>query len=477
MGNSNIYTPKIGLEIHVALRTQTKAFCGCAVTFAQEPNTHCCPVCLGLPGGLPVLSEAVVQCAVKLGLATKGQVQNVSAFDRKHYFYPDLPKGFQITQQSTPIIKGGYISLPDQNKIALRQIHIEEDAGKLIHTETETLCDYNRAGVPLLEIVTEPCITSGEQAAQCVRTVRTLVQHLGISNGQMQEGSLRCDVNISMHAEGKDNPRVEVKNLNSFRSIVAAVDYEVERQTKLLKSVTDIVQETRGFLEDTKTTVSMRDKEDVQDYCYLPEPDLPPLVLGSAYLAKIREQMPLLPADMQMIFEQKGINREDALTLITYKPISDLFYKTMQLCDEKECKTAANLFLSEIMRLYQVGLSIEKLDEIQVKNVLAWVEDGRISFATAKCVVAAMAQEGGIKDAKTYIDKQDLWQIRDEQHIMEAVYTVFAVNEKVLQDYLAGKQRAKEVLVGGVMRHFNGKADAKVVRQCVQKALHEKTQP
>ena len=476
MESNRVYTPKIGLEIHVALSTQTKAFCGCAVTFADEPNTHCCSVCLGLPGGLPVLNEAVVESAMKLGIAVGGQIQTTSMFDRKHYFYPDLPKGFQITQQMQPIIKGGYITLPDGCKIALRQIHIEEDAGKLTHIKTETLCDYNRAGVPLLEIVTEPCITSGEQAADCVRTLRTLVQHLGISNGQMQEGSLRCDVNISMHTQGEDNPRVEVKNLNSFRSIVATVDYEVQRQTQLLNNKETILQETRGFVDDTKTTVSMRDKEDAQDYCYMPEPDLPPLVLQQNFIGKVKQQMPMLPMQLQRQYEQQGISRDDALTLTTHKPVSDLFYETLLLCKQSEIKPTANLFLSEILRLYQAKQPIEKLTAAQMYQIIGWIETGEISFATAKKTIAALVEKEHA-DAKAYIDGQDLWQIQDEKSIVKAVNKVLAENEKVLQDYLSGKQRAKEALVGSVMRHFQGKADAAVVRQCVQKALDEKTQP
>ena len=465
----------IGLETHVELATETKIFCSCTTAFGGAPNTHCCPVCTGMPGTLPVLNEKVLEFAVKAGLALGCTITKSSRFDRKNYFYPDLPKAYQISQLYLPIARNGKVDIGGGKVIGIHEVHMEEDAGKLIHDPwtDQTQCDYNRCGVPLIEIVTEPDFRSPEEVLAYLEKLRSTLQYLGVSDCKMQEGSLRCDVNLSVRPAGSTEfgTRTEMKNLNSFKAIARAIAYERQRQIELLESGKRIIQETRRWDENKDATYAMRSKENAQDYRYFPDPDLPPVELPEEYLERLRAQQPELAEARRARYQaQYGLVAYDTEMLTSQKAISDFFEAVVAL--GAEAKQAANWIMGEVMR----ALSERDMDPARMAlspatlaRLIALVREGVLNRNTAVKVFEALFDSDGDVDA--YVKCHGLEQIRDEGLVERTVEQVFAQNPKSVADYHAGKEKALGFLVGQVMRELKGKADPQTVNAAVRARL------
>lgn len=467
----------MGLEVHTELATKTKIFCGCSTAFGSEPNTHVCEICSGMPGTLPLLNERVVEFAVRTGLATNCQITQKTKFDRKNYFYPDLPKAYQISQLYLPICRNGYIEVKGENgepkKIGIHEIHMEEDAGKLIHDEFEdcTLVDYNRCGVPLLEIVSEPDFRSADEVVEYLEKLRAILQFTGVSDCKMQEGSLRADVNLSVRPKGQKEfgTRTEMKNLNSFHAIARAIEYESRRQIDLLEDGEAVVQETRRWDDNKGYSYAMRSKEDAQDYKYFPEPDLPPIEISDARIEEIRESMPELPEQKKQRYrEELGLPEYDTEILTGNLAFVTLFEETVKLCDSP--KDAANWIMGEVMKLLNdtgtlpedMTLAPEKL-----AAVIQMVKSGKINRGTGKTVLEKVFTDG--VDPESYVKENNLAQITDLGAIRPVLEEVIAANEKSVSEYKAGKTQAMGYIMGQAMRALKGKAPA----QEVQKMLHE----
>ena len=471
----------IGLETHVELSTKTKIFCSCTTEFGGAPNTHCCPVCMGMPGTLPVVNEKVLEYAVKVGLALDGEITRSCRFDRKNYFYPDLPKAYQISQLYLPIVRNGRLTIRTESggekTIRIHELHMEEDAGKLVHDPwiDQTRCDYNRCGVPLIEIVTEPDFRSGEEVIAYLEKLRSTLQYLGVSDCKMQEGSLRCDVNLSVRPAGSAElgTRTEMKNLNSFKAIARSIEYEARRQIELIEEGRRVVQETRRWDENKDATFAMRSKENAQDYRYFPEPDIPPLEISEDYLERLRKEQPeLAEARMARYQADWGLPVYDTQMLTSQKALAEFFEATVALGAPP--KQAANWIMGEVLRrLSADGLEAKDmaLTPRTLARLIELVQEGKLNRNTAVRVFDAVFADDGDVDA--YVKEHGLEQVSDAGLVGSVVDKVLAANPKSIQDFKAGKEKAFGFLVGQVMRELKGQASPQVVHQALREKLEQ----
>ena len=472
------YETIIGLEVHVELATASKVFCSCPVEFGGEPNTRVCPVCLGLPGTLPVLNKRAVEFAVRAALALNCEVHPSSQFARKNYFYPDMPKNYQISQYDRPLATGGYVEFEVDGRtvrVGIRRVHMEEDTGKLLHEGVEggSLVDFNRAGVPLLEIVSEPDIRSPEEARLYLQELRTILLYTGVSDVRMEEGSLRCDANVSIRPRGSREwgTLTEVKNMNSFRSVERALAYEVKRQREIIESGGRVVRETRHWDESRGETFSSRSKEEAHDYRYFPEPDLLPLILDPAWVREIGERMPELPAQRRRrLVEEYGLPAYDAGVLTASKSLGDFFDRTVRLYDD--AKAVSNWLMGEVSRvLRERDLDIERsaLTPENLASMLRLIDDGTISGKIAKSVLEEMVDTG--KDPRAIVEEKGLVQISDEGQLLPLVRRIIEENPGPVADYRGGKKKALGFLVGQVMKETRGKANPQLVNELFRREL------
>ncbi len=479
---SQSYETVIGLEVHVQLTTNTKIFCGCSKDFGQTPNSQTCPVCLGLPGALPVLNQQVVELAIKTGLATNCQIAPRSIFARKNYFYPDLPKGYQISQFELPICEHGWLDIDLENgerkRIGITRAHMEEDAGKLIHGDTpqtagNSLVDLNRACTPLLEIVSEPDMRSADEAIDYLKKLHQIVVYLGVCDGNLEEGSFRCDANVSVRPYDQEEfgTRAEVKNINSFRFIKQAIEYEVERQIDLIEGGGKVVQETRLFDSDTGMTRSMRGKEDAHDYRYFPDPDLVPLVISPEWIEEVRATLPELPEIKRGRFvDELGMSDYDAGVLASDRALADYFDACVAL--GSDAKSCANWIMGELLRkLKETDTEITDvpITPEHLTGLLARIADNTISGKIAKTVFEKMWQKG--QTADQIIDAEGLKQVTDSGAIEGLVDEVIAANPDQVAEYLGGKDKLIGFFVGKVMQASQGKANPGMVNQLLKKKL------
>ena len=469
------YKTIVGLEIHVELSTETKAFCSCKNEFGGEPNTRVCPVCLALPGGLPVLNENVVNYTIMAGLALNCDIKKRSKFDRKNYFYPDLTKGYQITQDDMPICKEGYIEVEGdegKKKVGIFQIQMEEDTAKSLHTDkNETLMDYNRCGVPLIEIVTKPDMNSGKEARLFLEKLKSTLTFLDISDCKMEEGSLRCDVNVNVVDEetGKKTAVTEVKNLNSFRGVEKAIDFEVERHIKLLETGTEEIKTTRRWDDVKNETVLMRVKYTVADYRFAPEGDLAPVLLDDERIEEIRKNMPELPEEkISRFIESYGIPKYDAEVLVSSKDLSNFFEETAEKFDDYNM--LSNWVMTEVLRrvddVEKFELNFTSEDFIEL---LKAVKSEKINNNAGKKVLREMFETG--KKPAEIIEEKGLAQIQDSSEIEGIVNEVLSNNQQSIEDYKAGKDRALGFLVGQVMKASRGKANPQIVNKLIKEKI------
>ena len=465
----------IGLETHVELATKTKIFCSCTTEFGGAPNTHCCPVCMGMPGTLPVLNQKVVELAATAGLALGCAITPVSRFDRKNYFYPDLPKAYQISQLYLPIARDGAVDIGGGKTIRIHELHMEEDAGKLVHDPwlDQTLADYNRCGVPLIEIVTEPDFRSAEEVIAYLEKLKETLQYLGVSDCKMQEGSLRCDVNLSVRPAGSTElgTRTEMKNLNSFKAISRAIVYEAKRQVELLEEGKRVVQETRRWDENKDATYAMRSKENAQDYRYFPDPDLPPVELSQAYLEGLRAALPELAEAKRARYQGDwGLPAYDAQMITSQKALADFFEALVALGTDP--KQGANWIMGEVLgQLSAHGLEAKDmaLTPPTLARLITLVKEGKVNRNTAVKVFEAVFETDGDVDA--YIKEHGLEQVSDTGLVEQVVDQVLSANEKSVADFKAGKEKAFGFLVGQVMRQLKGQASPAVVNQVLRDRL------
>ncbi len=456
------YEMVIGLETHVELSTKTKIFCGCTTQFGGAPNTHCCPVCTGQPGSLPVLNKRVIELAATAGLALNCRINTRSIMARKHYVYPDLPKAYQISQYDQPLCQGGWMELENGKRININRIHIEEDAGKLVHQDDAVFIDYNRGGVPLIEIVTEPDFSSAEEALEYLERLQTTLRAVGVSDCRMQEGSLRCDVNISLRRYGDTTfgIRAEIKNLNSFTAVRDAIRYEHERQERILREGGAVTQETRHFDADTGKTLSRRGKEDADDYRYFTEPDIIPVVLPEEVVSRLEETMPELP-DKKLIryVSQMDVPEADARLLTKYSRVAEYF--------EEACsgianpKTVAAFMVTQMFGIIQTEAEREhwspRTTAGQLGELVKLLEGNKINRNLAKRVLSQMLESG--KPAADFISEEDMADF-DSDALSSLCRAAIAENPKSVEDYRSGKEKAIKALVGAVMRASKGRADA-----------------
>lgn len=475
------YEVVIGLEVHAELSTKTKIFCSCPTTFGAEPNTHICPICTAMPGTLPVLNEKVVEYAVKAGLATNCTISKDSKNDRKNYFYPDLPKAYQISQFDKPLCEHGYIEIEDdegnKKKVRLLRIHIEEDAGKLNHNEfgVGSLVDLNRAGVPLIEMVSEPDIRSSKEAEQYLRKIKSILEYIEVSDCKMQEGSLRADVNVSVRKKGEEKfgTRTEMKNMNSFRAIVRAIEYEKDRQIEVLEEGGKIEQETLRWDDINGRTSSMRDKEDAQDYRYFPDPDLVAIRLSDEYVEDIRKALPELPESRRdRYIKEYNLSEKDAKLLTASKYLSNLFEGALEICGN--AKAVANWILSDISRiLNEKELEPENIPFTaeQLAKMIELIDKGTISSAIAKKVLTELFENP--KNPEEIIKEKGWIQISDEGAIKEVVMKILENNPQSVADFKGGKDKALGFLVGQAMKETKGKANPQMLNKMFLEELNK----
>lgn len=472
------YETVIGLEVHTELATASKIFCSCTTEFGGEPNTHCCPICTGMPGVLPVLNQKVVEFGIAVGLATDCEITPYGKFDRKNYFYPDLPKAFQISQLYLPICRNGIVAIEGegfQKNIRIHEIHMEEDAGKLIHDPIfdTTHADYNRCGVPLLEIVSEPDFRNAEEVIAYLETLKAILQYLGVSDCKMQEGSLRADVNLSVRPVGQAEfgTRTEMKNINSFRSIARAIAAERKRQIELIEDGGKVVQQTRRWDDAKGVSYAMRSKEDAQDYRYFPEPDLSPVVISEEWREEIRKSLPMLPKERKVKYmEGYGLSSYDAGIITGIKALADYFDEVNAIVEQPQ--EVANWLLGDFMRLAKAGEGDSfdiLLSPAKLADIILLVKNNVINRNTAKEVFAAVWQED--LDPKKYVEEHDLAMVGDGDLIKDTVAKVLAVNPKTVAEFKAGKEKVLGFLVGQCMKELKGKADPGALNTLLREAL------
>lgn len=472
------YETVIGLEVHVELATKTKIFCGCSTAFGGAPNSHTCPVCMGMPGTLPVLNKQVVQYAVAVGLATNCTITQYCKFDRKNYFYPDNPQNYQISQLYLPICRDGHVEIevPEGKKtIGIHEIHMEEDAGKLIHDDWEdcSLVDYNRSGVPLIEIVSKPDMHSAEEVIAYLEKLRMIIQYLGASDCKLNEGSMRADVNISVREVGFDQfgTRTEMKNLNSFRAITHAIENERERQIELLESGQQVVQETRRWDDAKEYSYAMRSKEDAQDYRYFPDPDLVPISISDAWLEELKASQPEFREEkMERYKAEYDIPEYDIGIITDSKHLADLFEETTALCGQP--KKVSNWIMGETLRLLKEK-NMDAKDLLfspqSLAGLIRLTDSKAVNSTVAKEIFAVMFDEN--IDPEKYAEEKGLKTVNDEEALGKAIAEVIASNPQSVADYQGGKEKAIGFLVGQTMKAMKGKADPVIVNQLLKEAL------
>ena len=472
------YETVIGLGVHIGLATKTKIFCGCSTEFGGAPNTHTCPVCTGMPGALPVLNRQVVEYAMAIGLATNCRITQVCKFDRKNYFYPDNPQNYQISQLYLPIARDGYVEIETgagKKKVRIHEMHMEEDAGKLVHDEWDdtSLVDYNRSGVPLVEIVSEPDMRSADEVIAYLEKLRMIVQYLGASDCKLQEGSMRADVNLSVREAGSGNlgTRTEMKNLNSFKAIAHAIEGERERQIELLEAGKEVVQETRRWDDNKEHSYAMRSKEDAQDYRYFPEPDLVPIVISDEWIAEVKARQPELRTEKLERYKREfDIPQYDAEIITESKRMADIFEETAALCGKP--KKAANWLMVETMRLMKEhDMEAEDLtfSPVNLAKLIDLADAGTINSSVAKKVFEKVFTDD--VDPEAYVKEQGLGMVNDESALRDVIEKVLADNPKAVEDYRGGKEKAMGALVGQTMRAMKGKANPGMVNEMLKKML------
>ena len=472
------YETVIGLEVHVELATKTKIFCGCSTAFGGAPNTHTCPVCTGMPGSLPVLNRQVVNAAMAVGLATNCTITQYCKFDRKNYFYPDNPQNYQISQLYQPICRNGHVDIETsegKKSVGIHEIHMEEDAGKLIHDEWEdcSLVDYNRSGVPLIEIVSEPDMRSAEEVIAYLEKLRMIVQYLGASDCKLNEGSMRADVNLSVREVGAETfgTRTEMKNLNSFRAITHAIEGERERQIELLESGQQVTQETRRWDEAKEYSYAMRSKEDAQDYRYFPDPDLPPIYISDEWIAQIRDSQPEFREEKMARYKTEFDIPEYDIGIITdSKHLADLFEETVAICGQP--KKVSNWLMGETLRLLkEKGMDPEEIcfSPENLAKLIGLVDSKAVNSTVAKEVFEVMFAED--MDPEKYVEEKGLKTVNDEGALRKAVEEVIRANPQSVADYRGGKEKAIGFLVGQTMKAMRGKADPGTVNKVLKELL------
>ena len=483
-----IYQPVVGLEIHIELNTKSKMFCGCKNNPDEiKPNINVCPVCLGHPGTLPVINEEAVRKVIKTALALNCKINEYSYFERKNYFYPDLPKGFQISQYKEPLAVTGYLEIP--KKVRITRVHLEEDTGKLIHQNDFSLIDFNRAGIPLMELVTEPDINSALEAKEFIKELQLILKYLGVSEANMEKGEMRAEVNISLLPQNqklksknqKLGTKVEIKNLNSIKAVEKAIEYEIGRQTKLLKSKKGIIQETRGWDDKEEITLSQREKEEAYDYRYFPEPDLPPLKLSKIFLDKIKAEIPELPCQKRERFSREYQLDEKNIGVFTFnKDLGGFFEKVIsefgpQLSKEKLLKLirlATNYIITDLQGLLQKIPVTSKEFLITPENFAEFIiliEEGKISSKAAKILLKEMFEKGS--DPSQIIEEKGLKQVSDETEIEKVVKEIISKNQKAVEDYKSGKEGVLQFLIGKIMAETRGTANPGKVKEILKKIL------
>ena len=476
------YESVIGLEVHAQLLTESKIFCGCSTQFGQEPNQNTCPVCAGFPGVLPVLNKRVVEFAIKAGLAAHCEIARSSILARKNYFYPDLPKGYQISQYELPVCAGGYVDVELDGKVKrvrLTRMHMEEDAGKNIHDAhgDASLVDLNRAGVPLLEIVSEPDLRATAEAGAYLKTLRAILQYLGVCDGTMEEGSFRCDANVSVRAEGTETlgTKIEIKNLNSFRAVESALEFEIARQIETLSDGGKLVQETRLWDEHREETRSMRSKESAHDYRYFPDPDLLPLVIDDAWIAQVRAALPELPNARKARFvNEYGLSAYDAELLTGRKDVADYFEEAVK--DHANPKALSNWIVGDLFRVLkerkldeQLYLACWPLAASNLAQMVQMIDQGKISGKIAKTVFEAMLDSN--KGPQQIVSEKGLEQLSDLGSIEAAIDQVLAANPKQIAQYQSGNDKVFGFFVGQIMKATQGKANPQKVNEILREKL------
>ncbi|MFH1551290.1 MAG: Asp-tRNA(Asn)/Glu-tRNA(Gln) amidotransferase subunit GatB [bacterium] len=483
------YQPVIGLEIHAELKTQSKMFCDCFNdSEAKKPNVNICPICMGHPGALPVINQKAVEYVIKTALALNCQIPESSKFDRKNYFYPDLPKGYQISQYDMPLSSNGFLEI-NQRKIRITRIHLEEDTGKLVHPQKAdySLVDFNRAGIPLMELVTEPDITSGKEARKFCEELQMIFRYLSVSDANMEKGQMRCEVNISLRPENKKKKlgvKVEIKNLNSFRAVERAIDYEIVRQGDLLETGDDIIQETRGWDENKQRTFAQRVKEGAEDYRYFPEPDLPILDKLSIVSSQLSDNLPELPKERKKRFaEEYNLPEDDISTLISNKELADYFEQVVseletwlkiKSIDDKQplIKLTSNYFLTEFQKMLinsKTAITDCCISPENFAEFITLIEQKEISSSAAQTVLKEMFKTGS--DPSHIVDDKKLKQVSDETELTKIVKQVINDNPKPVKDYKAGKDNALKFLTGKVMAESKGQANPEVVQKVLTEVL------
>ena len=474
------YESVIGLEVHVQLKTKTKAFCGCSTEFGKEPNSQVCPVCLGFPGSLPVLNKVYLRYSIKVALALNCKIQEYTKFDRKNYFYPDLPKNYQISQYDLPLSRNGFLDIDLDGKIkriGIRRVHMEEDAGKLIHKDDVSLVDFNRAGVPLLEIVSEPEINSPQDAYEYLTSLKSVLEYLDVSDCDMEKGSLRCDANVSIREKGaqKLGTKSELKNLNSFRAVRDSLSYEIERQSQLLNGGKRVLQETRLWDSRELKTISMRTKEEAQDYRYFPEPDLPPFIIDSKKIEEIKKEIPELPREKMLRFMREySLTEYDAKILVSSKKDADYVEECIKVYQGKDRKMLANWIigpLSSESNLRSCAISALNVTSGRLIELIGFLERQEISNLTAKSVLTEMIDTGN--SAQGIIKEKNLIQISDTKELDNIADEAIKENPRSANDYKSGKENALMFLVGQAMKKSKGKANPKVIQEILRRRMSD----
>ncbi len=475
------YFPTIGLEIHAELLTKSKIFCSCSAEFGGEPNSRCCPVCSGLPGTLPVLNRRAVEYIVKAGYATDCEISRFTKWDRKNYFYPDLPKAYQISQMPRPVCQNGYVDISvkgESKRIRINRIHLEEDAGKLIHDDTQgiSLADYNRCGIPLIEIVTEPDLHSAEEVTEFFEQIKLRLQYAGVCDCKMEQGSIRCDINISIAPEGSDElgTRTELKNLNSMRAAAKAIAAEIARQKDILESGGKVVQETRRYDDTTGETVALRSKEEAHDYRYFPDPDIPPIIFSEEELDEIQRSLPEMPHKlMDRYLGTLGISPNDAVIIVSDKRISD-FFELAVSSDLCEPKNLAAYLVGEFMRRVNLG-EIELADihfaPAEFARLAGYLYTEKLSQANAKLILDELAANGGT--VNDIADKGGMWITNDTAAVSELLDKLFSENPKAVEQYRNGDKKVLGFFMGRANKALKGAASPKVIQQLIAEKLGE----